>query len=97
MDQNAVSLLQALIRCPSVTPAEGGALEALQHLLDKAGFRTERLTFSEPGTPDVQNLFARIGTARPCLADCEPPEGHAIGKVRHSVLHLGFGGRAHNE
>lgn len=47
-------------------------------MLDAAGFRTELLTFSEAGTPDVVNLFARFGTAAPCLlfaghTDVVPP------------------------
>ena len=78
MTQSAVDLLQALIRCASVTPADGGALHLLRDVLAGAGFRTELLTFSEPGTPDVLNLYARIGTERPCLlfaghTDVVPP------------------------
>ncbi len=73
-----VALLQALIACPSVTPAEGGALNLLQEWLGKAGFACHRLTFSEEGTPDVDNLFARLGTGHPhlCFAghtDVVPP------------------------
>lgn len=64
---SAVALLRDLIRCPSVTPQEGGALALLETRLKAAGFSTHRLTFSEAGTPDVDNLFARIGTERPCL------------------------------
>jgi succinyl-diaminopimelate desuccinylase len=51
--------LAALIRCPSVTPAEGGALTALEAMLKPLGFTVERPTFSESGTPDVENLYAR--------------------------------------
>ena len=51
--------LAALIRCPSVTPAEGGALAALERMLKPLGFSVERPTFSEDGTPDVENLYAR--------------------------------------
>jgi len=73
-----VALLQDLIACPSVTPAEGGALSLLERVLGAAGFACHRLTFSEPGTPDVDNLFARLGTGRPhlCFAghtDVVPP------------------------
>jgi len=52
-------VLAALIRCPSVTPAEGGALSLLQSLLEPMGFTVERPVFSEAGTPDVENLYAR--------------------------------------
>jgi succinyl-diaminopimelate desuccinylase len=51
--------LAALIRCPSVTPAEGGALAALEAMLKPLGFTVERPTFKEDGTPDVENLYAR--------------------------------------
>lgn len=63
-----VALAQALIRCESVTPAEGGALTLLQNLLEPAGFECHRLVFSEPGTPDVDNLYARLGHGRPHLS-----------------------------
>ena len=73
-----VALLQDLIRCPSVTPQEGGALDLLERVLGEAGFACHRLTFSDQGTPDVDNLFARIGTGHPhlCFAghtDVVPP------------------------
>ena len=51
-----VALLKALIACRSVTPAEGGALTLLAPILAKAGFTVERMTFSAPGTLDVENL-----------------------------------------
>ena len=59
-----------LIRCPSVTPAEGGALDLLQRTLEKLGFTCYRLPFSDEDTPDVDNLYARYGTAPPnfCFA-----------------------------
>lgn len=61
---------QELVRCPSVTPEEGGALDYLQTALTKLGFECQRLPFSEEGTPDVDNLFARIGNSAPhiCFA-----------------------------
>ncbi len=62
-----VHLAQALIRCRSVTPAEGGALTWLAGQLEPVGFTCHRLTMSEPGTPDVQNLYARLGTGSPHL------------------------------
>ena len=65
-----VRLTQALVRCPSVTPAEAGVLDTLGGQLEGLGFRIRRMPFSEPGTPDVDNLFARIGEGRPhfCFA-----------------------------
>ncbi|RWO81168.1 MAG: succinyl-diaminopimelate desuccinylase [Mesorhizobium sp.] len=51
--------LAALIRCPSVTPIEGGALSTLETMLKPLGFSVERPVFSEDGTPDIENLYAR--------------------------------------
>ena len=67
---DAVALARDLIRCPSVTPIEGGALDLLQSTLEGMGFTCHRLPFSAEGTPDVDNLYARYGTARPnfCFA-----------------------------
>ncbi len=59
--------LATLIRCPSVTPAEAGALSALEAMLDPLGFAVERPVFSEAGTPDVENLYARLAGAGPHL------------------------------
>jgi succinyl-diaminopimelate desuccinylase len=65
-----VELARDLIQCPSVTPAEGGALDLLQRTLEGLGFTCHRLVFSEDGTPDVDNLYARLGDSRPnfCFA-----------------------------
>ena len=60
----AVRFAQDLIRCPSVTPEEGGALALIASWLSPYGFETHRVTFSEPGTPDVENLYARLGEGR---------------------------------
>lgn len=76
--QDPIALTQALVRCESVTPDEGGALTLLENVLQPAGFTCHRLTFTTPGTPDVENLYARIGNAGPhlCFAghtDVVPP------------------------
>ena len=70
--------LAALIRCPSVTPAEGGALTALEDMLKPLGFAIDRPAFSESGTPDVENLYARKSGNGPHLmfaghTDVVPP------------------------
>ena len=57
-----VALAQALIRCPSVTPADHGALGVIEGTLKAAGYAVHRKTFSEPGTPDIDNLYARLGS-----------------------------------
>ena len=57
-----VALAQALIRCPSVTPADAGALSVVAGALSGLGFAVTPLEFG--GTP---NLHARLGTAGPHL------------------------------
>jgi succinyl-diaminopimelate desuccinylase len=74
----ARELTHALIRCRSVTPQDGGALAVLEERLKPAGFTTQRLRFCEPGTPDIDNLYARIGDGAPYLVfaghtDVVPP------------------------
>jgi succinyl-diaminopimelate desuccinylase len=63
-----VALAQALIRCPSVTPADEGAIGVLEDALGRLGFRCHRLTFEEAGTAPVDNLYARLGEGAPNLA-----------------------------
>ncbi len=60
-------MLQQLVRCPSVTPHEAGALDCVQSWLESAGFTSNRLVFTDKNTPDVDNLFARFGTSGPHL------------------------------
>ena len=62
-----IANLQSLIRCPSVTPAEGGALTALTAMLEPLGFAVTRVTAHEEGTPDIENLYARLGSEGPHL------------------------------
>ena len=62
---DALSIARDLLRCPSVTPADAGALGVLEKLLGDAGFEVHRVTFSEPGAADIDNLYARIGTDAP--------------------------------
>src|SRR5262245_28104175 len=59
------ALARDLLRCPSVTPAEGGGLSVIEGVLKPAGFAVHRVTFAEPGTAPVENLYARIGDAAP--------------------------------
>jgi succinyl-diaminopimelate desuccinylase len=78
VETDPLPILEALIRCPSVTPNEAGALSYLAKLLGEQGFQCERLPFSAAGTAEVDNLFARIGKGSPhlCFAghiDVVPP------------------------
>jgi succinyl-diaminopimelate desuccinylase len=97
MTADPVAIAQSLLRCPSVTPAEGGALAAVESLLKPVGFAVERVTFSEPGTDPVENLYARIGTGAPHLVfaghtDVVPPGAATwrhppfAGEIADSVL-----------
>ena len=62
---HSVEIAQTLVRCPSVTPEEGGALTYLEGVLKDAGFDTHRVVFSGDGSYDVDNLYARFGTGAP--------------------------------
>jgi succinyl-diaminopimelate desuccinylase len=78
MPADPLAIARDLIRCRSITPEEGGALGYLQTLLGRAGFEVHRAVFAEPGTAPIDNLYARIGTARPNLlfaghTDVVPP------------------------
>jgi succinyl-diaminopimelate desuccinylase len=77
-----VALARDLLRCPSVTPADGGALALIEGVLKAAGFAVHRVTFAEPGTAPIDNLYARIGSAAPHLmfaghTDVVPPGDEA--------------------
>lgn len=96
---DALSIARDLIRCPSVTPADAGALGVLEKALNAAGFTCHRVTFSEPGFADVDNLYARIGNEGPHISfaghtDVVPPGdesawsvGAFSGEVKDGFLH----------
>ncbi|MDU1689366.1 MAG: succinyl-diaminopimelate desuccinylase, partial [Bradyrhizobium sp.] len=96
---DALTITRDLIRCPSVTPADAGALGVLEALLKQAGFTTHRITFSEAGTADIDNLYARIGTEGPHITfaghtDVVPPGDEAAwslpafsGEVRDGYIY----------
>jgi succinyl-diaminopimelate desuccinylase len=96
---DALSIAQALIRCPSVTPLDAGALGVLEDLLKANGFQIHRVVFSEAGTADVDNLYARLGTGAPHLTfaghtDVVPPgeesawsHGAFSGEVKDGYLY----------
>jgi succinyl-diaminopimelate desuccinylase len=67
---NALDLSRALIQCASVTPEDGGAQKVLQDALEGLGFTCHSKTFTDDNTPNVSNLYARLGTAAPnfCFA-----------------------------
>jgi succinyl-diaminopimelate desuccinylase len=96
---DALSIARDLLRCPSVTPADAGALGVLENVLKGAGFEVHRITFSEPGAADIDNLYARIGSGAPHITfaghtDVVPPgdesawtHGAFAGEVRDGFLY----------
>jgi succinyl-diaminopimelate desuccinylase len=83
MTADPVAIARDLVRCRSVTPEDGGALAYLQGVLVKAGFTVHRMTFAEPGTAPIENLYARIGSEKPNLVfaghtDVVPPGDEAV-------------------
>src|SRR5438270_10348718 len=95
---DALSIARDLVRCPSITPTDAGALDVLENILKAGGFDTHRVTFGEPGTADIDNLYARIGTSAPHITfaghtDVVPPgdesawtHGAFSGEVKDSFL-----------
>ena len=78
---DAVALAQELIRCPSVTPADAGALDVVRRALEGIGFAVERVDFN-----GIANLYARRGGGGPnfCFAghsDVVPPGTESAWKV----------------
>jgi len=96
---DALSIARELLRCPSVTPADAGALSVLERILKQAGFETHRVTFGEPGTADIDNLYARLGSSAPHITfaghtDVVPPgdetawsHGAFSGEVKDGILY----------
>ena len=88
-----VELCRDLIRRPSVTPADAGAMDVLQGVLTRLGFVCRRMRFE-----DIENLYARRGTAGPNLcfaghtdvvpvgAEAQWSAGPFDGEVRDGVL-----------
>ncbi len=62
MTLDVLDLARDLIRRPSVTPADAGAMDVLHRALEGLGFTCRRMKFGE-----IENLYARRGTARPNL------------------------------
>ncbi len=67
---DGLALAQALIRCPSITPRDEGALGVLERALRELGFKCERMTFTGDDAATVDNLYARLGETGPnfCFA-----------------------------
>lgn len=64
-----VGLTQALLRCPSITPDDAGAMDVLAGALESLGFTCHHIR-SQTGGPEIRNLYARLGDQAPnfCFA-----------------------------
>ena len=68
IDFNTTKLTQALVKCKSVTPFDDGAIQIVQSHLSSIGFDCTPLSFSDPNSYEVKNLFASIGSSGRHLA-----------------------------
>ena len=85
-----IELTRDLIRIPSVTPADEGAMDVLERHLTALGFTCRRLTFEGPGgTGDqarIENLYARRGTAGPNLCFAGHTDVVPVGDVAAPII-----------
>ena len=65
---NPAILTQSLVKCPSVTPKDEGALQIVEDHLNHLGFNSKKLIFSEKNFDDINNLFSTIGSSGKHLA-----------------------------
>jgi len=75
---NELTLAKELIKFPSVTPKDVGAIRYLSKQLKKLGFDCKILEFKDKGSKPIKNLYARLGKKNPnlCYAghtDVVPP------------------------
>ena len=67
---NELSLTKELLKIPSVTPVDGGAIALVAKHLKSLGFQCKIFNFQDKNTPTIKNLYARLGTSSPnfCFA-----------------------------
>ena len=75
---NELELAKELIRFPSITPYDAGAIKFLSKRLKSLGFKCKILEFKDKKSKPIKNLYARLGTKLPnlCYAghtDVVPP------------------------
>ena len=75
---NELTLAKELIRFPSVTPVDAGAIVFLSKKLKSIGFKCKILEFKDKNSKPIKNLYARLGSKNPnlCYAghtDVVPP------------------------
>ena len=75
---NEIKLSKELIRIPSITPVDAGAINFLSKKLKSLGFKCKILEFRDKKSKPIKNLYARLGDKAPnfCYAghtDVVPP------------------------
>ena len=88
-----IALARELIRCPSITPDDGCAINALTAVLEGIGFSVTLLPFGE-GAARTPNLFARLGTGQPHLCFAGHTDVVPVGDA--AWAHDPFGGEIHD-
>ncbi|TZG29173.1 succinyl-diaminopimelate desuccinylase [Sphingomonas montanisoli] len=68
MSLDPIALAERLIACPSVTPADAGAMGVLAHVLEGIGFTVHRFAAGEAPDGPIENLFAMRGHGAPHFA-----------------------------
>ncbi|MBL0941358.1 MAG: succinyl-diaminopimelate desuccinylase [Alphaproteobacteria bacterium] len=79
----ALDLCQRLLKCPSITPKDAGAIAVVSEALKDLGFTCHVLSFSDPKSPPVNNLYGRIGTNRPHLCFAGHTDVVPVGDPAH--------------
>ncbi len=96
MPLDPVTFAGDLIRCPSITPKDAGALDVLEVALSGLGFSCTRLPFSEDGTADIDNLYAQLGSGKPHLCFAGHTDVVPIGEASN-WQHNPFSGAVHED
>ena len=60
-----ITLSKELIRFPSVTPIDAGAIKFLSKKLKTLGFKCQILEFKDKRSAPIKNLYARLGNKQP--------------------------------
>lgn len=82
MSNPTLELAKQLISAPSVTPLDAGCQELMAKRLEACGFTIETMNFSDHHG-EVQNFWARRGTAKPCLAFAGHTDVVPTGELKH--------------
>ena len=103
MSVDPIALAQALINCPSVTPASGEVFDVLEGALIKLGFSVHRWVIGEPPDGPTENMVATRGSAAPHFGfaghlDVVPPgEGWSVDPFAGEVVEGRLVGRGAND